>query len=101
MPKSVAMTTSAKAANCLERVSGNDPESRLWQSRVRPFSLYPQIFWWMLQDSNLWPTACRAVDLPADLNILGAFDWTRTSTLLDSYSDLNAACLPIPPQRLF
>jgi hypothetical protein len=37
------MTTSAKAANCLERVSGNDPESRLWQSRVRPFSLYPQI----------------------------------------------------------
>ena len=41
--QSVAMTTSAKAANCLERVSGNDPESRLWQSRVRPFSLYPQI----------------------------------------------------------
>jgi len=37
----------------LERVSGNDPESRLWQSRVRPFSLYPQTVWWMLQGLNL------------------------------------------------
>jgi hypothetical protein len=26
--------------------------------------------WWMLQDLNLWPTACRAVALPSELNIL-------------------------------
>ena len=27
----------------LERVSGNDPESQLWQSCMAPFSLYPQL----------------------------------------------------------
>ena len=28
-------------------------------------------FWWVLQGSNLRPTACKAVALPTELNTLG------------------------------
>jgi hypothetical protein len=92
--QSVAMTTSAKAANCLERVTRIELVISAWQADVLPLALYPQIVWWMLQDSNLWPTACRAVALPSELNILGALDWTRTSMLLYSHQHLKLACIP-------
>jgi len=79
----------------LERVPRIELGTELWQSSVLTTSTIPANFvWWMLQGLNLWPAACRAAALPTELNILGAFDWTRTSMLLYSHQHLKLACIP-------
>jgi len=68
------MTTSAKAAFILKHTRAQVVR------RAYPVPRLYLVFecvliWWILQDSNLRPTACRAATLPTELKILHGVKW--------------------------
>ena len=48
---------------------GSNPRPLAWQASVlTSWTTGPDRKWWELQGSNLWPSACKADALPAELN---------------------------------